>query len=79
MAGIAFGSVVVVVLTITFLTWAASPTKIAPGFVTYVWWICLTGTIVSALPVLAVTGWLAARASPCARVSRVRFTALERA
>jgi hypothetical protein len=63
-AGIAFGSAVVAVLTITFLTWAASPTTIAPGFLTYVWGICLTGTIVSALPVLAVAGWLAARAFP---------------
>ena len=37
---------------------------IAPGLATYVWGICLTGTVVSALPVLAVAGWLAARAFP---------------
>ena len=28
------------------------------------WGVCLTGTIVSALPALAVAGWLAARAFP---------------
>jgi hypothetical protein len=63
-AGVAFGSAVIAVVAITFLTWTTSPTTIAPGFVTYVWGICLTGTIVSALPVLAVAGWLAARAFP---------------
>ena len=62
--GIAFGSAVIAVLTITFMTWTTSPTMIAPGLVTYVWGICLTGTVVSALPVLAVAGWLAARAFP---------------
>ena len=62
--GIAFGSAVIAVFTITFMTWATSPTMIAPGFVTYVWGICLTGTLVSALPVLAMAGWLAARAFP---------------
>ena len=62
--GVAFGSAVSAVIAITFLTWTTSPTTIAPGFVTYVWGICLTGTIVSALPVLAVAGWLAARAFP---------------
>ena len=30
----------------------------------YVWGVCLTGTVVSALPALAVAGWLAARAFP---------------
>jgi hypothetical protein len=63
-AGIVFGSAVIAVLAITFLTWTTSPTMIAPGIVTYVWGICLTGTIVSALPVLAVAGLLAARAFP---------------
>jgi hypothetical protein len=63
-AGVAFGSAVIAVVAITFLTWTTSPTTIAPGFVTYVWGICLTGTIVSALPVLAVAGWLVARAFP---------------
>ena len=62
--GIAFGSAVIGVLTITFMTWVTSPTMIAQGFVTSVWAICLTGTIVSALPVLAAAGWLAARAFP---------------
>jgi hypothetical protein len=62
--GMAFGTVLMAVLTITFTTWAASPTTIAPGRATYIWRICLTGTIVSALPALAAAGWLAARAFP---------------
>lgn len=62
--GVAFGTVAIAVLTITFMTWAASPTLIAPGYATFVWGICLTGTIASALPVLAVAGWLTARAFP---------------
>ena len=37
---------------------------IAPGLVGSVWGICLPGTIVSATLVLAVAGWLAARAFP---------------
>jgi hypothetical protein len=49
---------------ITALTWMASPTRIAPGFVGYVWRVCVAGTIVSALPVMAVAGWLVARAFP---------------
>jgi hypothetical protein len=56
--------VAIAVLTITLMTWAASPTLIAPGYATFVWGICLTGTIASALPVLAVAGWLTARAFP---------------
>ena len=62
--GAALGTVVVAVLTITFMTWTTSPTTIAPGFVAWVWGVCLTGTIVSALPALAIAGWLAARAFP---------------
>jgi hypothetical protein len=64
LVGIAFGSALIVVLTVTWLTWAASPTVVAPGFITYVWSVCLTGTVVSALPALAIAGWLAARAFP---------------
>jgi len=62
--GAALGTVIVAVLTITILTWTTSPTEIAPGFVAWVWGVCLTGTIVSALPALALAGWLAARAFP---------------
>jgi hypothetical protein len=62
--GIAFGTVLIAVSTVTFMTWATSPTTIAPGFERDVWGICLTGTIVSALPALAIAGWLAARAFP---------------
>ena len=62
--GAAFGTAAIAVLTITFMTWTTSPTLIAPGHETWVWGICLTGTIVSALPALAIAGWLAARAFP---------------
>ena len=62
--GMAFGTVLVAVLTITLMTWMTSPTRIASGFVVWVWGVCLTGTIVSALPALAIAGWLAARAFP---------------
>jgi hypothetical protein len=64
LVGIAFASALILVLTVTWMTWAASPTVVAPGFLTYVWSICLTGTVVSALPALAIAGWLAARAFP---------------
>jgi hypothetical protein len=62
--GMIFGSALILVLTVTWMTWAASPTVVAPGFIAYVWSICLTGTVVSALPALAIAGWLAARAFP---------------
>jgi hypothetical protein len=62
--GAAFGTAAIAVLTMTFMTWATSPTLIVPGLETRVWGICLTGTIVSALPALAVAGWLTARAFP---------------
>ena len=62
--GAALGTVLVAVVTVTFMTWTTSPTTIAPGFVAWVWGVCLTGTIVSALPPLAIAGWLAARAFP---------------
>lgn len=55
---------IVATVTITFVTWLASPTRIAPGFGRYVWSVCVAGTITAALPVLAVSGWLSARAFP---------------
>jgi hypothetical protein len=62
--GAIIGTALIAVTAITTLTWFASPTTIAPGFVAYVWSVCVAGTIVSALPVLAVAGWLVARAFP---------------
>jgi hypothetical protein len=62
--GVVFGTAAVAVLSITFMTWIVSPTTIAPGFVRYVWSVCVAGGVLSALPVLAVSGWLAARAFP---------------
>jgi hypothetical protein len=63
-AGAIAGTAAIAVLSITALTWIASPTRIAPGFVAWVWGICVAGTVISALPVLAVAGWLVARAFP---------------
>lgn len=62
--GAIIGTALIAVIAITTLTWFVSPTMIAPGFVGYVWSVCVAGTVVSALPVLAVAGWLVARAFP---------------
>jgi len=62
--GVFLGTTLVAVLALTIATWTHSPTRVAAGWTTYVWSICLTGTIVSALPALAVAGWLSARAFP---------------
>lgn len=63
-AGATFATAAIAVLTITWMTWAVSPTRIVPRLVGYVWRICFGATIVTALPALAVSGWLVARAFP---------------
>jgi len=62
--GLLLGTTAIVIAGITALTWLASPTRIAPGYVAYVWTVCVAGTIASALPVMAIAGWLVARAFP---------------
>jgi hypothetical protein len=62
--GAAFATALIAVMTITWLTWWASPTRIGPGSVAFVWKVCFGATIVTALPALAVSGWLVARAFP---------------
>jgi hypothetical protein len=62
--GTAFGTALIGVLTVTWLTWSASPTRIAPRSVLYVWEVCFGATIISALPALFLSGWLVARAFP---------------
>jgi hypothetical protein len=62
--GVLFATASIAVITITWATWAASPTRIAPWAVLYVWRVCFGATIVSALPALALSGWLVARAFP---------------
>jgi hypothetical protein len=52
------------VLAITWMTWNVSPTTIRPQAVAYVWRICFGATMLTALPALAISGWLAARAFP---------------
>jgi hypothetical protein len=62
--GAAVGAALFTTVLLTWVTWLASPTRIRPGLVAYVWSVCLAGTIVGALPLLAAAGWLAARAFP---------------
>jgi hypothetical protein len=53
------------VALVTWLTWLASSTfSITPGYGAWVWRVCVAGTVVGALPALAVSGWLVARAFP---------------
>jgi hypothetical protein len=62
--GTAFGTALIAVITITWTTWVVSPTRIAPWAVGSVWRICFGATILTALPALAMSGWLVARAFP---------------
>jgi hypothetical protein len=62
--GTAFVTTVIAIGTVTWLTWIVSPTRIAPWAVLYVWRVCFGATILTALPALAVSGWLTARAFP---------------
>ena len=61
-AGAITGVALAVVVAITALTWMTSPIRIAPGFAAHVWGICVAGTTLSALPIIAVAGWLVSRA-----------------
>ena len=62
--GVAAATGAVAVLTITWLTWLWSPVPAQPIFGGIVWRICVAGTVLSALPALALSGWLVARAFP---------------
>jgi hypothetical protein len=62
--GSVFGTAAIGVLTLTWETWSASPTTISEAFGGFVWRVCVAGIVVSALPALAVSGWLVARAFP---------------
>ena len=62
--GTAFATVPIAIATITWATWIVSPTRIAPWAALYVWRICFGATILTALPALALSGWLVARAFP---------------
>jgi hypothetical protein len=50
------------ILAITWITWTSSPTRVPSRIAAWVWQVCFGATIVSALPPLALAGWLAARA-----------------
>jgi hypothetical protein len=62
--GLVFATALLAVVTLTWMTWMVSPTTILPGHVAFVWRVCVAGTVLSALPALAVSGFLVARAFP---------------
>jgi hypothetical protein len=62
--GAALGIAAIAVMTITWMTWSVSSTRVAPPALGYVWRVCFGATIVSALPAMALSGWLVARAFP---------------
>ena len=61
---VSFGAGLIAVLAITWWTWFVSPTTVELRATTAVWRICLGSTILLALPVLALAGWLVASAFP---------------
>ena len=61
---VTFATGLVAVVVITWWTWIVSPTTVEPRANLVVWRICLGGTILLALPVLAFAGWLVASAFP---------------
>jgi hypothetical protein len=60
----AFATAAVAVLALTWITWTTTSTTFAPPFSGFVWRVCTAGTVVSALPALAASAWLVARAFP---------------
>ena len=62
--GLIFATALLAVVTLTWMTWLVSPTTILPSHVLFVWRVCVAGTVLSALPALAVSGFLVARAFP---------------
>jgi hypothetical protein len=62
--GFVFATALLAVVTLTWMTWLVSPTTILPSRVAFVWRVCVAGTVLSALPALAVSGFLVARAFP---------------
>lgn len=62
---VAFAIAGVGVVSLTWMTWITSSTfTITPGYGGWVWRVCVGGTVIGALPALAVSGWLVARAYP---------------
>jgi hypothetical protein len=60
----AFAVALLAVVTITWLTWSASPTRILRDPGAFIWRVCVGGTLASAFPVLLVSGSLVSRAFP---------------
>jgi hypothetical protein len=63
-AGLVLATGVVLVLAITWTTWATSQTFVPPRINRVVWLICVLGTFACALPALFVAAWLVRRAYP---------------
>ena len=63
-AGLAIAVAAAAVAIITWTTWKVSPIRAAPPFGGFVWRVCFGGTLSSALPAVALAGWLVARAFP---------------
>ena len=63
-AGLVLATGIVLILAITWTTWATSQTFVPPRINTAVWVICVLGTIVGALPALLIAAWLVRRAYP---------------
>ena len=63
-AGVVLATGILLILAITWTTWATSPTFVPPRFNRVVWVICVGGTFASALPALFAAAWLVRRAYP---------------
>jgi hypothetical protein len=60
----ALGTAVAAIVLVTLATWSVSPTRVAARAAAFVWKVCFGATLASALPPLAVSAWLVARAYP---------------
>jgi hypothetical protein len=61
---LALGLALVSVIVIPWTTWQLSPTQVPRRAVDFVWRVCFTGAFISAMPPLALSAWLVARAYP---------------
>jgi hypothetical protein len=63
-ASLVIATGLVVILAITWTTWASSQTFVPPRVNRMVWLICVFGTFAAALPALFAAAWLVRRAYP---------------
>jgi hypothetical protein len=62
--GSTFAAAMASVAIITVITWWTSPISVMRGREVYIAWLCFAGTLLSAVPPLAVSAWLVRRAFP---------------